>query len=86
MMASDHAGDPRDVVEEKKKLALECLHEAWHDAETEGIESDILAHAALFAGISYLVRRYGETTVSDMMRGVPDRIMLGDYTLVRAVQ
>lgn len=85
MLDEVKAGADR-LIDEKKRAALECLTEAWADAEAEGIESDILAHAALFAAIIDLVGRYGEMAVSDMFKDFPQKILSGDYTVRRTMQ
>ena len=42
--------DDRQIAE-KKRLALAYLTEAWEGARAEGVDSEILAHAALARGL-----------------------------------
>ena len=44
-METDHEANE---IAEQKRAALALLTEAWDEAIAEGIEPDILAHAALF--------------------------------------
>jgi len=82
----EEAYDSPEIIDEKKRVALEWLTEAWADAEAEGIEADIIAHAALFAALTDLVDRYGERAVGDMAGRLQGRIMAGEYTLRRPLQ
>jgi predicted YcjX-like family ATPase len=70
----------------KKKVALEYIQEAWDEASATGIESEIIAFAALFAAISDLVTLYGEDAVTEMAGNLPDRVMRGEFSLPRTLQ
>ena len=50
--------DDRQIAE-KKRLALAYLTEAWDGATAEGVDSEILAHAALFRAFADLIETYG---------------------------
>lgn len=78
----------RESVEiaEQKRAALAYLTEAWDEAVAEGIEPDIMAHAALFAALSDLIDTYGEEAVADLAVSLPDRIRRGEFTLMRTIQ
>ena len=80
----------RDIADaeiaEQKRAALAYLTEAWDEAIAEGIEPDILAHAALFAALSDLIDTYGEDAVADLAVSLPDRIRRGEFTLQRTIQ
>jgi hypothetical protein len=71
---------------EERQIALEYLAEAWNAAEEDGIESQALAHASLFAALATLVRAHGEETTADLVAGLPERIRAGEYNLNRSVQ
>lgn len=68
---------------EERQLALEYLAEAWNTAEEEGVESQALAHASLFAALATLVRAYGEEATAELVAGLPSRIRAGEYNLRR---
>ena len=48
------APDDRQIAE-KKRLALTYLSEAWNAAMDEGVDAEILAHAALFTALAELI-------------------------------
>lgn len=74
------------AIAEKKRLALAYLTEAWDDAVAEGVDSEILAHAALFAAFADLVSTYGEGPVADLAKTLPGRIRAFEFSLARSVQ
>lgn len=74
------------AIAEKKRVALTYLFEAWDEAVAEGVDSEILAHAALFAALSDLVLTYGEEAVADLAERLPERIRAGEFTLEKALQ
>jgi hypothetical protein len=60
--------------------------EAWEAARAEGVESEILAHAALFRAFADLIETYGEEAVAGLAKTLPDRIRAFEFTLNRSVQ
>jgi hypothetical protein len=74
------------VIAEKKRVALSYLIDAWDEAIAEGIDSEILAHAALFAAFSDLIATYGEDAVAGLAERLPERIRASEFTLDRRVQ
>ena len=75
-----------EAEQEERQIALEYLADAWNAADTDGIDTEALAHAALFAAIATLVREYGEEPVSQLIGNIPDRISNGEYSLDRVLQ
>lgn len=75
-----------DVEHKDRQIALEHLAEAWHSAESEGLEAEAMAHAAIFAALATLVTDYGEEAVADLVAALPKRIRAGEYSLSRSVQ
>lgn len=73
-------------IAEQKRAALALLTQAWDEAIAEGIEPDILAHAALFTALADLIDTYGEDAVADLTVTLPDRVRRGEFTLLRTVQ
>lgn len=71
---------------EQKRVALAYLTQAWDDAVAEGVDSDVLAHAALFAALSDLIATYGEGPVADLADTLKDRILNREFTLHRSIQ
>ena len=71
------------AIAEKKRVALTYLIEAWDEAIAEGVDSEILAHAALFAALSDLISTYGEEAVAGLAQRLPERIRAGEFTIER---
>jgi hypothetical protein len=79
------ASDPgRD--HEHKRAALGYLHEAWAEAQLEGIDGDCLAQACLFAAFAEFVTTYGEEAAAHFAEGLAARIRNGEFSLVLAKQ
>jgi hypothetical protein len=75
-----------EIIAEKKRAAFDIVTDAMAEAEAEGIEYEIVTQAALFAVFTELVSSYGETAVADLAKRLPDRIMGGEYTILRKLQ
>jgi hypothetical protein len=73
-------------LSEQKKVALAYLAQAWGDAVAEGVESDVLAHAALFTALSDLVASYGEAAVAELAGTLKERIHNREFTIVHNLQ
>ncbi len=72
--------------EDIRRAALGFIHEAWADAIACGVDTDAVAHAAMFTALADLVSTYGEDAVAKLAEGLPDRILRGDYTVDRVLQ
>lgn len=75
-------------ISEKKSetKALRYILDAWEDALDDGIHSDQLANAALFAALTDLVATYGEDAVVELTDGLAERLSAGEFTLHRTLQ
>ena len=69
------------TIAEKKRLALAYLSEAWDGALAEGVDSEILAHAALFTALCDLIATYGEEPVAELAKTLPKRIRALEFTV-----
>lgn len=67
-------------AQEMKRAALGYLTEAFAEARLDGLDSDYVAHAALFAAFKELVDRYGEGPVARFAQSLPDKIERGDFS------
>lgn len=85
-MSDFEEADEHSSISEQKKLAMAYLTQAWGEAVAEGVDSDILAHAALFAALSDLVLSYGEDAVAELAATLQDRIRNREFTLGRTLQ
>ena len=85
-MIAAETRDDEVAISEQKRLALCCLTQAWGDAVAQGVDSDVLAHAALFAALSDLVTSYGEDAVAELAASLEGRVRNREFTLNHAVQ
>ena len=81
-----HQAPATEAREEPKQVALRYLLEAWDEAVQDGIDSDCLATAAIFAALSDMIDSYGEEPVARMAEGLADRIRIGEFTVGRSMQ
>lgn len=72
--------------DEDRQIALEYIAEAWNAAEAEGIDSESLSHAALFASMATLVRLFGEDVTAKLVADLPKKIESGEYSIDRIIQ
>jgi hypothetical protein len=80
--AIETAGTTEDItIAEKKRVALAYLSEAWDGAIAEGVDSEILAHAALFTALCDLIATYGEEPVAELATSLPRRIRALEFTV-----
>lgn len=86
MFSTTSTGSLFDRDREERQLALEYLAEAWNSAEEDGVESQALAHASLFAALATLVKTFGEEATASLVATLPDRIRSGEYNLERSLQ
>lgn len=70
----------------ERELALEHIAAAWNEAEDEGIATQSLAHAALFAALATLVSEHGEEDAARLVEQLPAKLRAGDYSLERRLQ
>ncbi len=75
-----------DILKAQKQAALSLIFDALDEAASEGIESDIFVHTALFVVFSELVETYGETAVSEFAARLPVRIQNGEFSVQRIIQ
>lgn len=71
-LADDH-GDAR-------RVAYGYLEDAFTEAQQDGLDSDALAHAALFAALRTLVETYGEEATAAFAESLPEKVRCGAFT------
>jgi hypothetical protein len=69
--------------EQQREIALDLLLEAWNNAIDRGVDTEVLAKTAIFAGLSDMVGAYGERAIAEMTEELPRRIRGGDFTVRR---
>ncbi len=71
---------------EAKHAALRYILDAWEEAVYDGLDSDCIATAAIFAALSDMIATYGEEPVATMCARLPERIRLGEFTVSKTQQ
>lgn len=74
------------IREEKQRVAVEFVQEAWHNATQEGIEPSILAESALITILTEYHARDGESAVVDLIHSLADRLESGQFDANRVLQ
>jgi hypothetical protein len=67
----------------QKQAALRLVLDAFAEADLDGIDSDCMAQAALFAALKEFVLAYGEEPVARFAERLPDRVRNGEFTVQR---
>ncbi len=70
----------------QRRAALSYVSEAFEEARLDGIESDFLTQAALFAAFKSMVETYGEEAVAVFAERLPSRIREHEFTTRRTCQ
>ncbi len=81
----DQGQPENEELKLQKREALQRLSIVWKDALGDGIEPEVLAHAALFAALGDLVSTYGETAVATFAERLAARITAGEFSIPTAV-
>lgn len=71
------------VREEKRLTAVECHNEAWAEGLSAGIETDIIAEAALSTAFGEVLRRSGEAAALGLIERMREKVIAGEFELVR---
>jgi hypothetical protein len=66
---------------EQKQLALGYLHNAWVEAQHDGIDGDCLAQTALFLALAELTSTYGEEAAARYAENLGARIRNGEFSV-----
>ena len=63
-----------------KRAALTYVVEAFVEGALDGLDTDSMVQAALFAAFQELVATYGEDATATYAEGLPDRIRTGAFS------
>jgi len=74
------------IREEKRRVAVEFIEEAWNSALQEGIEPSILADGGLVALLTKLHEHDGATAVEDLIQTLSHRLESGQFDSKRVLQ
>ena len=69
-----------------KQAALRYILDAWEEAIYDGLDSDCIATAAIFAAFSDMIATYGEEPVARMAERLAERIRQGEFTVGKTTQ
>lgn len=72
-LAEDDHGDVR-------RVAYGYVEDAFSEAQQDGLDSDAMAHAALFAALRTLVETYGEDATATFAETLADKVRCGAFT------
>lgn len=67
-------------VSADKRAALTYVVEAFVEAQLDGLDTDCMVQAALFAAFQELVATYGEDATARYAEGFPERIRSGAFS------
>ena len=70
----------RALTSRNSEAALELIIAAWEEGTDNGIESELMAYAALYAALSDLVSKFGEGPVAALSEGLAERVRSGEFT------
>ena len=74
------------IKEEKHRVAVEFVQEAWNSAIQEGIEPAILAESGLVAILTQYYSQDGEHAVVELIDSLTDRLDSGHFDANRSLQ
>jgi hypothetical protein len=80
MIVEDIGSAEAVALSEHKRAALTYLAEAFAEARLDGLDSDCMVQAALFAAFHELVETYGEEATARYVEALPARIRAGAYS------
>ncbi len=68
-------------VKDARRVAYCYIEDAFVEAQQDGLDSDALAHAALFAAMRTLVDTYGEDATATFAESLAEKIRTGSFTV-----
>jgi len=74
------------ITVEKRRAAREMQSEIWNDGMLEGIETDILADAAMATALEEIVGENGEDAAMAVIEEMRERLVAGEFTRLRTLQ
>ena len=74
------------IREEKHRVAVEFVQEAWNSAIQEGIEPSILAESGVMAILTQFHQHEGEKAVLDLISGLEEKLDCGHFDADRVLQ
>lgn len=72
---------PLCTIDDDSFTALDLILAAWDEGEATGVSSETMAYAAIFTAMTDLVTIFGEDAVAKLVRGLEQRVHVGEFTL-----
>lgn len=66
--------------QDERRVAYGYVEDAFVEAQQDGLDSDALAHAALFAALQTLVDTYGEEATAVFAEALPEKLRAGAFS------
>ena len=76
----------RALTGNNSETALEIILSAWEEGVECGVDSELMAYAALYAALIDLVGAYGEEPIAALSEGLAERIRSGEFTIYGTTQ
>ncbi len=82
VLSDDLPLDPllAEDVRDARRVAYCYIEDAFVEGRQDGLDSDALAHAALFAAMRTLVETYGEEAPAVFAEALPEKLRTGTFT------
>jgi len=71
---------PAEDTHDARRVAYGYVEDAFAEAQQDGLDSDALAHAALFAAFRTLVDTYGEEATAVFAEGLAGKVRTGAFS------
>ncbi len=72
---------PLSEIDDESFKALDLILAAWDEGEETGVAPETMAYAALFTAMTDLVTLFGEDEVAKLVRGLEERVHVGEFSL-----
>ena len=76
----------QETYKNERMKAIAHFEEAFTDAELQGVSSDAMAQAALFASLLEMVSLYGEDKTAEFCETLSNRVLSGEFSVQRTLQ
>lgn len=71
-------------AEDQRRAAMGYVSEAFAEARLDGLDTDCIAQAAVFASFVEMVATYGEEAAAAFAERLAERVRAGEFTVDRA--
>lgn len=86
-MIDQSQAELEEQIENEKRLAARVVHtEAWNEGLLEGIDSNIMADAAIATALEETISLFGEDQALVMIDALRERVATGEFSRDRTLQ